>query len=299
MKKNSLDRFIIRTERNGLTQNSSTVSLKVQICESSKSESLSSNTNGTPLHDVINEPSTSTSKHEPTTPHPDDPIQEIPKNRFERSDRLVRGPYQPKLNKYPSTKVGNKLRSFQPQWYTKYDWIEYSPSADAVFCLYCRFFSSNDSGKKGHTDKAFITTGFKSWNKANECFKAHQGSTCHNQSLKSFSSFTSNKETPINVLLDKQKEEVLAKKQVEKNNQSVMERLIDIVICLAKSGYPFRGHRENESNVNKGLFLSLVDILRKYDPVMKRHLEESPRNAMYTSNHIQNDLIKALHNVIL
>lgn len=81
-----------------------------------------------------------------------------------------------------------------------------------------------------------------------------------------------------------------------------MDRLIDIVISWAKSGYPFTGYRENETNIKKGLFLSLVDILRKYDPVMKRHLEESPWNPMYTSNHIQNCLIKhctTLFSVIL
>lgn len=61
-----------------------------------------------------------------------------------------------------------------------------------------------------------------------------------------------------------------------------MERLLDIVICLAESGYPIRRHRENESDINKEPFLSLVDTLKNYDHVMTRHLEESPRNAMWT-----------------
>ena len=30
-----------------------------------------------------------------------------------------------------------------------------------------------------------------------------------------------------------------------------MERLIDIVVCLAKAGYHFRGHKENESGVER------------------------------------------------
>lgn len=249
---------------------------------------------------IIEPPTPSSSYNEHLQSHPDDPTRDVPTDRLERADRLARGPFQPKLGKYATTVIGNKSRQFQPKWYSMYDWLEYSPNVDAAFCMYCRFFSTNDSSNKGHTDKAFVSTGFKSWNRATESFRVHQGSTCHIQSSKSFSSFMSSEEKSIDVLLNQQREDVLTQKQVEKeNNRKVMERLIDIVVCLAKSGHSFRGHREKENDLNKGLFLSLVDLLKKYDPVMKRHLEEAPRNASYTSNHIQNDLITALHNIIL
>lgn len=45
------------------------------------------------------------------------------------------------------------------------------------------------------------------------------------------------------------------------------------------------------------MFLEIADLLKKYDPVLKNHLENGPRNAMYTSNRIQNVLILSIHNV--
>ena len=41
---------------------------------------------------------------------PVDPVQEIPKNRLERRDRLVRSLYQPELSKFPTTKIRSKFK---------------------------------------------------------------------------------------------------------------------------------------------------------------------------------------------
>ncbi|CAI6373847.1 unnamed protein product [Macrosiphum euphorbiae] len=78
-----------------------------------------------------------------------------------------------------------------------------------------------------------------------------------------------------------------------------MSRLIDIVICLVKGGRPFRGHDEKSQSVNQGLFKELVKFAVKYDTVLKKHLTEGPKHALYTSNRIQNDLISSVHNVLL
>lgn len=78
-----------------------------------------------------------------------------------------------------------------------------------------------------------------------------------------------------------------------------MERLIDIVICLAKGGRPFRGHDESKISIERGLFLDLVDLLSKYDPILKDHLTNGPQNALYTGGKIQNDIIISISNIIL
>ncbi|CAM5091286.1 unnamed protein product [Eretmochelys imbricata] len=226
----------------------------------------------------------------------DDPVCDIPKNRLERQSRLSRGPYQPRLSMCPRSKIGNKQRRFQSDWYEKYRWLEYSPSKDAAFCFYCRFVSSNDAANKGHTDPAFIDKGFRNWHRANECFKNHQLSKSHVLNCSSWSSFNEGK--PIDVLLDEGKQAYLSKQEERCHNQSVMERLIDIVLCLAKDGRLFRGHNEKADSFEKGLFLNLVNMLQKYDPVMAKHVQQSPRNATYLSNRIQNDLIVALRNVV-
>ena len=43
------------------------------------------------------------------------------------------------------------------------------------------------------------------------------------------------------------------------------------------------------------MFLEVTELLAKYDIVLKNHFEKGPRNAMYTSMMIQNDLIAAIY----
>lgn len=70
---------------------------------------------------------------------------------------------------------------------------------------------------------------------------------------------------------------------------------MDVVILLAKGGRPFRGHDESQESAEKGLFLEIVNLLKKYDPVLQSHLDSGPKNALYTSNRAQNGLIESLH----
>ncbi|KAE9536311.1 hypothetical protein AGLY_007100 [Aphis glycines] len=94
-----------------------------------------------------------------------------------------------------------------------------------------------------------------------------------------------------------QKEVFISKQnQVKIKNRQIMERLIDIVICLAKGGRPFRGHDGSKISIARGLFL---DLESKYDPTLKDHLTNGPQNALYTSGKIQNDIITSISNIIL
>ncbi|XP_060846033.1 uncharacterized protein LOC132925678 [Rhopalosiphum padi] len=77
-----------------------------------------------------------------------------------------------------------------------------------------------------------------------------------------------------------------------------MHRLIDIALCLAKNGKSLRGHNENTNSVSKGLFLEMVDLLKKYDSLLSEHLENGPKNASYISNRIQNDILLSIQNVM-
>jgi len=47
-------------------------------------------------------------------------------------------PVQPIMN-YPVTILHGKKRSFNSQWFKKYQWLEYSKEQDAAFCFPCRF----------------------------------------------------------------------------------------------------------------------------------------------------------------
>jgi len=174
--------------------------------------------------------------------------------------------------------------------------LEYSPTTDSAFCFACRCFTSNNLNV-GQKETAFTTKGFNTWKNISESLKKHQKSKSHFHSFTSLSNFLIKK--PIDVILDETKEKALSKRQIERQgNRSVMHRLIDITILLAKTGKPFRGHKERGEDSNRGMFLELACLLKKYDPTLKKHLEEGPQNATYMSNLIQNDLISSLHSVL-
>jgi len=48
----------------------------------------------------------------------------------------------------------------------------------------------------------------------------------------------------------------------------------------------------------RGLFLEIIQLLSRYDPILRNHFDNGPKNAQYTSNHIQNDLITSIYNVL-
>ncbi|XP_050055157.1 zinc finger MYM-type protein 1-like [Aphis gossypii] len=225
-----------------------------------------------------------------------DPANKLPTNTVELRNRILQGPYQLELTIYPRTQQGDKKRSFQAIWFKIYKWLEYSPSLDKAFCFSCRFFRGSNLNL-GQIDYTFLVNGFTNWYKSQESFRKHQLSKYHLLSSGSLKQYLDCK--PIDVLLNHEMEIIHTKKEADrKQNRKVMERLIDVVICLSKCEKPLRGHDESEKSLQKGLYLEIVQLLTKYDLVLKNHFENGPKNARYTSSSIQNDLIFSIQNVV-
>ncbi|XP_070665151.1 uncharacterized protein [Malus domestica] len=85
---------------------------------------------------------------------------------------LQKGPCQPKGHNFPITNMSGINRRFIPQWFDEFDWLEYSVSKDAAFCLYCYLFKTNFEQVGS---EAFTGDGFKNWKKGRERFKMHVG----------------------------------------------------------------------------------------------------------------------------
>ena len=79
---------------------------------------------------------------------------------------IEKGPYQPKNIDYPYNDDTHRRR-FQPSWFKSHkDWLECSPSTDAIYCLPCYFFSKKSIG---HPESdAFISTSFNNWKKVKD-----------------------------------------------------------------------------------------------------------------------------------
>ncbi|KAL4097737.1 hypothetical protein QTP88_022459 [Uroleucon formosanum] len=209
-----------------------------------------------------------------------DPVNSFSKDRLEFQNRILKGRYKPILDLYPRSLQNSKKRSFQKNWYHIFDWLEYSDASDTAFCFPCRYFKGNEINSS-YSESTFSSNGFKAWYRAIDAFKEHQSSKCHLNSAKALTGFINLKS--IDCVLDKNRLEEISRKEKDRlRNREFMNRIIDIIICLGKSGRPFRGHDEKSDSCNQGLFKELVILLTKYDVVLQNHLQEAPKNALYT-----------------
>lgn len=91
---------------------------------------------------------------------------------------LTKGPCQLILTSFPHSDFSGIKRKFSPMWYKDYrNWLEYSESKDALFCLCCYLFNIEFGDRYKHD--AFVGEGFRNWKKKDR-LDAHIGK--HNSS---------------------------------------------------------------------------------------------------------------------
>ena len=91
-------------------------------------------------------------------------------------------PAQPRNIRYPVTMYSNKQRSFNPDWFKLYSWLEYSVKKNACFCFPCHMFGCSGGVSTGRPDKTFTEVGFKDWKHAtgkDGILKGHDNSHAH------------------------------------------------------------------------------------------------------------------------
>ena len=86
------------------------------------------------------------------------------------------------------------------------------------------------------------------------------------------------------------------------NNLKVLESLFKIVLLCGKQGIALWGHRDDkinwfeqdEDDNNQGNFIELVQFQAETDEILRKQLQNAPRNVKYTSKTIQNDMIEII-----
>ena len=111
-------------------------------------------------------------------------------------------PKQPRI-KFPTTKFGEKLRSFNPDWYMTHNWLEYYVNRDAAYCFPCRF-----SSRLNLPDAPLTKIGFRDWKHAtgqNGRLIEHRKSMAHVEAVHTWEEYKLNLQrgTTINQSLDK------------------------------------------------------------------------------------------------
>ncbi|XP_066323102.1 uncharacterized protein, partial [Miscanthus floridulus] len=174
-----------------------------------------------------------------------------------RRKYLIRGPFRPPPGfNYPQKIIAGHPRRFRAEWYTKYDWLEYSEKVDKCFCLYCYLFRDSNEGQGGND--AFAKDGWDGFNKLDR-LQDHVGTrpkSFHNTAIKRCNNLMKPDPSIANVLANQR--DVNKKEYLIRLNTS-----IDAVRFLLHQGLAFRGHNESETSKNKENFRELVRLLAK------------------------------------
>ncbi|XP_059310541.1 uncharacterized protein LOC132061873 [Lycium ferocissimum] len=146
------------------------------------------------------------------------------------------------------------MRRFNPQWFSEYsNWLEYSESKDAVFCLNCYLFK-DDNIHQGGGD-VFSTIGFKSWEKK-KSLKKHVGgrNNIHNQARNNC-------------------------EDLERQEQS-------IEFALVRQDTQFKHEYRLRATAS-------VDVFERCDNIKDFVLKHAPQNDLMTSPMIQKEIVTA------
>jgi len=221
-----------------------------------------------------------------------DPAQRKPVDSYDPAirDQLKRayalsGPTQPHEFKFPSKWMVDQWRTFQKSWFDEFDWLEYSESKDAAFCLYCYlFFNSGKPEKFGSS--VFAHQGYVNWKKAKDTLSNHSVCKTHVEARLKCDDFMNQRTNVGRKLVEVSREE-------EKRYEIRLTSSLDVARFLISQGDAFRGHDETSSSLNKGNYREMVEWYKDKVEVVKEAYEKGSKNYQMLSHHIQKDLTKA------
>lgn len=203
---------------------------------------------------------------------------------------LNEGACQPGLkDDYNYFSVDSHNRRFNPNWYKNGDiirsWLIYSPRANALFCFPCWLFAYDKTSPWANAQKSF-----RNFKKGIEKICRHESSQNHinaqnNLAITKFRLFKN--KTVWDQQLKAEKDEIT-------QNREALKRFLDVALFLAKQNLTFRGHREDDNSTNKGNFIELLELIKRYDSVLSKHLGNSKQYAKYTSPKIQNEFLNLM-----
>ncbi|XP_056595590.1 52 kDa repressor of the inhibitor of the protein kinase-like [Triplophysa dalaica] len=227
------------------------------------------------------------------TLHPFDPVRM--KKKINKGESLSDGDktcllqnrwIPPEQHSYPYQKFGAKQLKYNVQWEKKYEWLRYSPFEDSAYCAHCLSFN-----KLKGSNFSFLTKGFTDWKNAvgekrgiiprHSLTEGHRKST---EKAENFLSVVQKKRKDISsIISQKYEEKVIA-------NRNSLLSIIDIIVCLGQRNVAFRGSWEGDSE--NGNFNHFVNWKAQFDVALKQHMQTAPKNAIYLSPAIQNELIE-------
>ncbi|CAH0553118.1 unnamed protein product [Brassicogethes aeneus] len=158
--------------------------------------------------------------------------------------------------KFSSVKYTRKLPNGEK---VHRDWLVYSKTTNAVFCIFCKLFSS-----LSHQ----LISGYSDWRHLSTTISRHDNSMEHVKCAQKWYELKLRLDKGCTIDKEHQKQYEIEKKRW----RAIIKRMIYIVQYLAGQNLAFRGDSQSLYELNNGKFLKLVEMVAKFDPIIMEHL---------------------------
>lgn len=170
-------------------------------------------------------------------------------------------------------------------------WLICSKSTGRIFCFCCKLFDRTPRS-------SLAIGGFSDWHNISTALTMHEKAPNH---FKAYGTWIEiEKRLKLNKTIDAEHQRIT---NMETDYWvKVLDRLLSVTLFLSKNNLVFRGSSDKFYTQNNGNFLSLVELLGKYDDVTKELLHKTlsrEKTVHYCSHSIQNELINLMANKVL
>ena len=166
--------------------------------------------------------------------------------------------------------------------------------------MYCVLFAKE--GGRINTLGALVNMPLIDFKRGTEKINIHFAKKFHIESVEAAESFVTVMNKP-ELAIDRRLSSERSRRAA-KNSQILMSNAESVIFC-GRQNIALRGHRDDmlatkkDPTANRGNFLALLQFrVQAGDLILKEHLENAPRNALYTSKTVQNELITICGSII-
>ncbi len=193
-----------------------------------------------------------------------------------RTALVKHGPFQVKNFKGPKNDQNRRfssthfIRRLENGESIERQWLVYSTSNDTVFCFCCKLFSTKAI--------PLAECGYQNWRHLPEALSGHERSSSH---VEAFGKW---KELELRLRLGVSIDQTNQKIQQERVEywRQILRRLISVIRLIATQNLALRGSSDTLLSAHNGIFLKIVELLGKFDPLMHEHIQRSSSKEIKT-----------------